>query len=42
MQKDSKDHNLSQKDLCEMIKARPSTVCNLCNNNAENIKLRLL
>ncbi len=37
-----KEHNLSQKEICELINARPSTVCNLCNNNAENVKLRLL
>lgn len=37
-----KEHNLSQKELCDLINARPSTVCNLCNNNAENVKLQLL
>lgn len=37
-----KEHNLSQKELCELIKARPSTVCDWCNNNVENIKLKLL
>lgn len=35
-----KEHNLSQKELCELIKARPSTVCDWCNNNVESIKLR--
>ena len=37
-----KEHNLTQKELCDAIKARPSTICNLCNNNAESIKLSLL
>ena len=37
-----KEHNLSQKELCDLINARPSTVCNLCNNNAESIKFKLL
>ena len=37
-----KEHNLSQKELCNLIKARPSTVCNWCNNNVESIKLKLL
>lgn len=36
-----KDHNMTQKELCERIKARPSTICDLCNNNAESIKLSL-
>lgn len=36
------EHNLTQKELCSMIKARPSTICDLCNNNAENVKLSLL
>ena len=37
-----KEHNLSQKDLCILIKARPSTICALCNNNAESIKFKLI
>lgn len=37
-----KEHNLSQKELCNLIKARPSTVCDWCNNNVESIKLKLL
>lgn len=37
-----KERNLSQKELCELIKARPSTVCDWCNNNVESIKLKLL
>lgn len=37
-----KEHNLTQKELCSLINARPSTICDLCNNNAENIKLSLL
>ena len=37
-----KEHNLSQKDLCYLIKARPSTICDWCNNNVESIKLKLL
>ena len=37
-----KEHNLSQKELCELIKARPSTICDWCNNNVESIKLKLL
>lgn len=32
-----KEHNLSQKELCALIKARPSTVCDWCNNNVESI-----
>ena len=36
-----KEHNLSQKELCELIKERPSTVCDWCNNNVESIKLKL-
>ena len=28
-----KERNLSQKELCNLIKARPSTVCDWCNNN---------
>ena len=37
-----KERNLSQKELCALIKARPSTVCDWCNNNVESIKLNLL
>lgn len=37
-----KEHNLSQKELCDMINARPSTICDLCNNNAESVKISLL
>lgn len=37
-----KEHNLSQKELCNLIKARPSTVCDWYNNNVESIKLKLL
>lgn len=37
-----KERNLTQKELCSLINARPSTICDLCNNNAENIKLRLI
>ena len=37
-----KENNLSQKELCDRIKARPSTVCDLCNNNIESLKLKLL
>lgn len=37
-----KEHHLSQKELCNLIKARPSTVCDWCNNNVESIKLKLL
>ena len=36
------EKGITQKELCQMIHARPSTVCDLCNNNAESIKLRLL
>ncbi len=32
-----KERNLSQKELCNLIKARPSTVCDWCNNNVESI-----
>lgn len=37
-----KEHNLSQKELCDMINARPSTICDWCNNNIESVKLKLL
>ncbi|MCM1009236.1 MAG: helix-turn-helix transcriptional regulator [Ruminococcus flavefaciens] len=37
-----KEHNLSQKELCDLIKARPSTICDWCNNNVESVKLKLL
>lgn len=37
-----REHNLTQKELCSLIKARPSTVCGLCNNNAESVKFKLL
>ena len=28
--------NLTQKDLCELINARPSTICSLCNNTFDS------
>ena len=37
-----KDRDISQKELCHMINARPSTICDLCNNNADSIKFSLL
>lgn len=37
-----KERNLTQKELCTMINARPSTICDWCNNNVESIKLKLL
>lgn len=37
-----KERNLKQNELCVLINARPSTICDLCNNNAENVKLKLL
>ncbi len=37
-----RDRNVSQKELCDMINARPSTVCDWCNNNVESVKLKLL
>lgn len=36
------EKGITQKELCQMIHARPSTICDLCNNNAESIKFRLL
>ena len=30
-----KERNLSQKELCDMINAHPSTICDWCNNNIE-------
>ncbi len=36
------ERNLSQKELCELIKTRPSTICDWCNNNIERINLKLL
>lgn len=37
-----RERNLSQKELCDMINARPSTICDWCNNNIESVKLKLL
>lgn len=37
-----KEHKLTQKELCSLIKARPSTICDICNDNADNIKVQLL
>ncbi len=38
-----KERNLTQKELCTMINARPSTICDWCNNNnVESIKIKLL
>ncbi len=37
-----KERNLTQKELCTMISARPSTICDWCNNNVESIKIKLL
>mgnify|MGYP002627506648 CR=1 FL=1 len=36
------ERKMTQKELCQLIKARPSTICDLCNNNSDNIKLSLL
>ena len=36
------EKGITQKELCKMIHARPSTICDLCNNNAESVKLQLL
>ena len=36
------ERKMTQKELCRLIKARPSTICDLCNNNSDNIKLSLL
>lgn len=36
------ERKMTQKELCQLIKARPSTICALCNNNSDNIKLSLL
>lgn len=35
-------NNMNQKELCEKIHARPSTISNLCNGNAISIKIKLL
>lgn len=37
-----KEHNLTQKELCKLINARPSTICDLCNNNSDFVKIPLL
>lgn len=37
-----KEHNMTQAELAEHTKIRPSTICDLCNNNAERIKLEHL
>lgn len=37
-----KERNLTQKELCSLINARPSTICDLCNDNTDYIKLSLL
>ena len=34
--------NLTQKDLCELINARPSTICSLCNNTFDYLNIHLL
>lgn len=34
--------SMTQKELCLMIHARPSTISALCNNHAVTIKLQLL
>ena len=36
------ERKLTQKDLCSLINARPSTICDLCNNNTDYIKFTLL
>ena len=37
-----KELNLTQKDLCERINARPSTICSLCNNTFDYLNIHLL
>lgn len=37
-----KERKLTQKELCFLINARPSTICDLCNDNSDYIKLSLL
>lgn len=37
-----KERDMSQKELCEMIQARPSTICALCNDTAKMVKLQLI
>ena len=34
--------NLTQKELCERINARPSTICALCNNTFDYLNIHLL
>ena len=34
--------NHTQKDLCELINARPSTICSLCNNTFDYLNIHLL
>ncbi len=34
--------NLTQKDLCELINARPSTICSLYNNTFDYLNIHLL
>lgn len=36
------EKGITQKELCQIIHARPSTICDLCNNNAEGIRFKLL
>lgn len=37
-----KERGMSQKELCERIRARPSTICSLCNGTAKMVKLQLI
>lgn len=37
-----KERNLTQKELCSLINARPSTICDLCNDNTDYIRFPLL
>lgn len=36
------EKGMNQKELCEKIHARPSTISNLCNENVISIKIKLI
>lgn len=37
-----RERGITQTELAEHTKIRPSTICDLCNNNAERVKLEHL
>lgn len=39
LQRILQDRNITQKELSRLTGIRPSTICDMCNNNADFIKL---